>query len=83
VKEGRRCGFDGVESHEFPIRHFAIGNPIGEGEGDVPMLLRSVAKRVEALGPQCDVIDITFRTHIDFESEQATMTVYYNLTSMR
>jgi hypothetical protein len=44
---------------EWTSSHFSQSNPAGEGQGDVPALLRRVADSVEALG-DVQVADITF-----------------------
>jgi len=58
---------------EWPVHHFAQANPAGEGENDVPALLRRVADSVEELGP-VDVADICFRNNVE---DSINMTVYF------
>jgi hypothetical protein len=57
----------------WPVLHFAKANPAGEGENDVPALLRSVANSIEKLGP-VDVADICFRNNVH---DSINMTVYF------
>jgi len=56
--------------------HFSQANPAGEGEDDVPALLRRVADSIAALG-EVQVMDVVFRTETTAEGESQSMTVYY------
>jgi hypothetical protein len=61
---------------EWTINHFSQSNPTGEGQGDVPALLRPVADSIESLG-EVTVEDITFSTQVTADERDLTMTVYY------
>jgi hypothetical protein len=56
--------------------HFSLSNPVGPGQGDVPVLLRSLAQAVEDLG-DVQVGDITFATEPTDAEDDLTFTVYY------
>ena len=63
---------------EWTASHFSQSNPVGEGQGSVPALLRRVADSIEHLGI-VQVLDITFKSSpVDTETEdELAMTVYY------
>jgi hypothetical protein len=63
-------------SVEWTICHFSQSNPLGEGQGDVPALLRRVADHIESLGA-VQVQDITFTSTPTDGEDDLTMTVYY------
>lgn len=56
--------------------HFSKSNPAGEGQDDIPALLRSVADSVETLG-DIRVMDVVFHNEITAEGDWPSMTVYY------
>jgi hypothetical protein len=62
---------------DYTILHFSQSNPVGEGSGDVPALLRRVADTIEALG-DIQVEDITFSSAPTPAEDDVTMTVYYD-----
>ena len=67
-------------SASWTIRHFSQANPAGEGQYDVPALLRRVADTLEELGP-VDVQDVVFHQDLDGEGdERPSMTVYFHPT---
>jgi hypothetical protein len=57
--------------------HFSQANPQGQGQGDVPSLLRRVADSIGALGDVM-VEDITFSSEPTADERDVSMTVYYN-----
>lgn len=62
----------------WTIRHFSQANPAGEGQQNVPALLRRVATSVEELG-DIDVQDVVFHSEVDDEGDDwPTMTVYFH-----
>jgi hypothetical protein len=63
-------------SSDFTISHFSQSNPTGDGQGDVPALLRRVADSIEALG-DAQVEDITFNTAPTAGEDDLRVTVYY------
>jgi hypothetical protein len=58
----------------WPVLHFAKANRAGEGENDVPALLRSVADSIEEIGA-IEVCDICFNNNVD---DTINMTVYFS-----
>lgn len=67
-------------SPSWSIRHFSQANPAGEGQYDVPALLRRVADTLEEMGP-VDVQDVVFHQDLDGEGdERPSMTVYFHPT---
>src|SRR6185295_13881323 len=62
---------------DWTISHFSQSNPTGEGQGDVPALLRRVADSIEALG-DVQIEDITFSTALTAGEDDLTITVYYH-----
>jgi hypothetical protein len=61
---------------EWTISHFSQSNPAGEGQGNVPALLRRVADTLEGLG-DVTVQDITFSSQVTEDEDELMMTVYY------
>lgn len=61
---------------DWTISHFSQSNPSGEGQGDVPSLLRRIADAIEELG-DVQVQDIVFHTEPTGEEDDLTMTVYF------
>lgn len=66
-----------MREQPWTIYHFSQGNEKGEGQGDVPALLRRVAKTIEELG-DVTVQDMTFGTEITEDGPWHHMTVYYD-----
>lgn len=62
----------------WDVRHFSQSNPAGEGQGDVPALLRRVAASVEQLRA-AEIQDIVFHADSDDEGDPwPSMTVYFH-----
>jgi hypothetical protein len=66
----------------WTVRHFSQGNPKGEGQADVPALLRRVASTIESLGA-IEVHDITFSTEITEDGSWHHLTVYFDFDQQR
>lgn len=65
------------EREEWSVFHFSQANPKGRDQGNVPKLLRRVAKTIAERG-DIDVQDITFHTELDDDAEWwPSLTVYY------
>lgn len=64
-------------TESWTCRHFAQRNPEGDGQGDVPALLRRVADSIEALGV-VSVQDVVFHTEVTAEGPWHGMTVYFH-----
>ena len=56
--------------------HFSQANPEGEGQKDVPALLRRVADSIADLG-DVDVMDVLFHTEMTADGAWPSMTAYY------
>ena len=56
--------------------HFALANPKGRRQGDVPRLLRTVAKELEAIG-DAEVLDLVLHTETTSRGPWYSVTVYY------
>jgi hypothetical protein len=67
-----------AEPERWTVEHFSQANPEGDGQSDVPALLRRVAGTIDDLGPAF-IQDITFSMEIDDAGEdRPTMTVYFH-----
>jgi hypothetical protein len=75
--EPRTHDENGRMPESWTIRNFAQSNPKGEGQGDVPELLRRVARSIEELG-DVSVQDITFGTEITEDGPWQHLTVYFH-----
>ncbi len=62
---------------QWSVFHFSQANPEGNGQDDVPALLRRVADSIQELG-DIDVMDITFEKEITAEGPWPSLTVYYH-----
>jgi hypothetical protein len=62
---------------DWMICHFSQSNPTGDGQGDVPTLLRRVADTIEQLG-DVDVQDVVFSSDVTSGEDDLTVTVYYH-----
>ncbi|HEU5356440.1 MAG TPA: hypothetical protein VFU65_18335, partial [Actinocrinis sp.] len=66
------------QGKSWPVRNFALANPIGPGQADVPAFLRRLADSVQAHGP-IEIQDIVFRMEMDDEGvDLPTATVYFH-----
>src|SRR5580704_18743269 len=66
---------------EWQAFHFAQANPAGEGQDDVPALLRCVAESIAALG-DVRVMDVVFHTgHAVPVSQRVRVNLGVNLAS--
>ena len=64
-------------TRSWDVRHFSQANPRGQGQGDVPALMRRVADSIEKLGP-VEVQGIVFSTEITEDGGWPSMTVYFH-----
>lgn len=67
------------ERTSWTIEHFSQANPAGQGQGDVPALLRRVAASIEALG-EVDVQDLVLHTEVTQDGAWHSLTVYFHRT---
>ncbi|MEO7131390.1 MAG: hypothetical protein ABIZ07_08460, partial [Dermatophilaceae bacterium] len=63
------------------IHHFAQGNPEGQGQGDVPSMLRRAADSIEALGV-VTVMDLTFANVVTADGLWPHVTAYFHYGEM-
>jgi hypothetical protein len=64
------------DRQSWAVRHFSQANPQGDGQGNVPALLRAVADTIEGLGA-VDIQDIAFHSEVTAEGDWVSMTVYF------
>jgi hypothetical protein len=62
---------------DWTIHHFSQSNPAGDGQGDVPALLRRVADTFESLG-DVNVQDLVFKSEPTRGEDSLQITVYYH-----
>jgi hypothetical protein len=65
------------ERTSWTVEHFSQANPAGEGQGDVPALLRRVADSIDALG-QVEVQDLVLHTEVTENGDWHSLTVYFH-----
>lgn len=65
------------QPQSWTVEHFSQANPKGEGQGDVPALLRRVANTIEEFGA-IEVQDIVFQTEVTEDGAWHSMTVYFH-----
>jgi hypothetical protein len=62
----------------YQTQHFSLNNPKGEGQEDVPTLLRRLAATLEQMG-SIEVRDLVFHADTDDEGDSwPFMTVYFD-----
>lgn len=61
----------------WTANHFAQANPAGEGQGDVPALLRRVAESIAELG-DVEILDLVMHNEITAEGAWPSLVVYYH-----
>ena len=57
--------------------HFSLSNPKGKRQGDLPMLLRRLATRIDELGENAMVLDVTISDEVTDLGSWFRATVYY------
>jgi hypothetical protein len=65
------------ERTTWTVEHFSQANPAGEGQGDVPALLRRVADSIDALG-KVEVQDLVLHTEVTEDGGWPWLTVYFH-----
>lgn len=68
------------DSGDWTAHHFSQANPAGQGQGDVPALLRRVADTIEGLGV-VEIMDLVMHNEITAEGDWPSIIVYYNTSS--
>ena len=77
-RRGQTCAVArGDKPETWTIRHFSQANPKGQGQSDVPALLRRVAETVESLG-SIEVQDMTFAIEFTEDGPWPSLTVYFD-----
>lgn len=66
-----------MATESWSVRHFSQANPEGDGQDDVPALLRRVADSIERLGP-VEVQDVVFHNEVTADGDWPAMTVYFH-----
>ncbi|MFR9750980.1 hypothetical protein ACL02S_08080 [Nocardia sp. 004] len=62
---------------EYTTLHFSQSNPLGEGQADVPKLLKTVAATLQDLG-DITVTDLILHNEITADGDWPSITVYYD-----
>jgi hypothetical protein len=65
------------EPAAWTVEHFSLANPKGEGQGDVPLLLRRVADVIAGLGT-AEVQDLVLHTDVNEFGDWHSITVYFH-----
>ena len=60
----------------FPCRHTSIANPAGDGQEDLPALLRRSADLLEQLG-DAEVLDFVIGNEINEHGKWWSATIYF------
>ena len=69
-----------IPNPSWTAKHFSQANPRGRGQGNVPRLLRCVAKTLADLG-EIEVQDLVMHTEITPDGAWPSVTVYYHSTA--
>lgn len=67
-------------SRDWTAHHFAQANPAGQGQGDVPALLRRVADTIDELG-EIEILDLVLHSEITADGAWPSIMVYYKPSS--
>jgi hypothetical protein len=65
------------ERTHWTVEHFSQANPAGEGQSDVPALLRRIADSIDALG-EVEVQDLVLHTEITEDGDWHSLTVCFH-----
>ncbi len=69
-------GTGSVSTPRYQIFHFSQSNPAGEGQEDLPRLLRTIADTIEGLGA-VTVQDLVLHDDPTADGPWPSITVYY------
>jgi len=61
----------------WTVEHFSLANPKGQGQGDVPLLLRRAADAIEELGT-AEIQDLVLHTEATEFGDWPSITVYFH-----
>lgn len=64
-------------ARHWAARHFALSNPAGPRQDDVPRLLRRLAMMIDGLG-DVQVLDLVMHTELTEDEPWPAITVYYS-----
>jgi len=68
-----------MKNEEYTCKHFSIALPQGNGQANVPNLLRHLADALDRDTLHADILDIVFRDEIDVNGQSSpSFTVYYS-----
>jgi hypothetical protein len=65
------------EPASWTAEYFSLANPSGQGQGDVPLLLRRVAETIEAFG-DVEIQDLLLDTDVNEFGNWPSITVYFH-----
>ena len=61
----------------WTIEHFSLANPKGQGQGNVPLLLRRAADAIEELGT-AEIQDLALHTEVNEFGDWPSITIYFH-----
>ena len=61
----------------WTAEHFSLANPLGDGQGDVPLLLRRVADALEERGA-VTILDLVLHNEVNEFGDWPSITVYFH-----
>jgi hypothetical protein len=64
------------EPASWTAEHFSLANPLGQGQGDVPLLLRRAAEAIEAFGA-AEIQDLVLHTEVNEFGNWPSITIYF------
>lgn len=63
----------------YKVYHFGLALPSGEGQDNVPDLLRHLAGTLDKMDENIEILDIVFSNEIDSDgNDSPSFTVYYD-----
>jgi hypothetical protein len=65
------------ELASWTAEHFSLANPRGQGQGNVPLLLRNVADAIQGLGA-VEIQDLVLHTEVNEFGDWPSITVYFH-----
>jgi hypothetical protein len=65
------------EPTAWTIEHFSLANPRGQGQGNVPLLLRRIADVIEEFGT-AEIQDLVLHADVNEFGDWPSITVYFH-----
>jgi hypothetical protein len=65
------------EPASLTAEHFSLANPSGQGQGDVPLLLRRAAEAIEAFGA-AKIQDLVLHIEVNEFGNWPSITIYFH-----